>query len=313
MRIIGVAIATVCCVTLLWAAGPAPWSVGWAAPAPSPEVGTYEVKNCEVNKRPSEPCRKSWEGEFLHIIDDHTYWWGGFHAPYQITDGGNGIKLDCWTDWNSNLSLRDKKIKFWWIEKQPKPPDKSFDLWLEGGKLALPTASLPPLSPCGRLQGTPGIDPRIATNRRLPVRPGLYAQVPEPRTVDGELLLTVRTRTDMGPDKPPATAEDIRLWDCLITNGYPRVEFIDTNTQEHQRAFVWPDGRFRAQLRPGVSYDWSLLPTDCGTPGQPAGSSGRFKLDRLDPATTTEKVLLSCFVFKNRGFTDCKGWWLVHP
>ncbi|MGQ0550809.1 MAG: hypothetical protein ACT4PY_14190 [Armatimonadota bacterium] len=132
----------------------------------------------------------------------------------------------------------------------------------------------------------------------LQTQPGVY------RAVNGEFLLTLAAG---------ATQSDTAMWTCVMRRGYPSLEFVEpaaTSGGQPQReeVFVWPDARFRARLRDGVTYQWSALASDCGA-AQPGAT---LQHSMPQPVDSEEKVVLACAIGGGR-FATCRGWWLVRP
>ncbi len=137
----------------------------------------------------------------------------------------------------------------------------------------------------------------------------VQTQASQPRTIEGEMLLTLKS----DPEKNQPAPEDVRVWACLVTRGYPSIEFVEQPGDAVQSVFVWPDGRFLAELRGGVDYTLRLLPSQqCGTPMTEIKDKGHLLRGPAVRESSEEKVLLACFVV-NKSLSECHPWWLSRP
>jgi hypothetical protein len=308
------------CGLLLLAAGvggPLPQQA--SAQAPAALLGTYNVTDPDMSKFMGQ----------LFLLPDGYFIWGDYYAPYRVT-GNNVVELDC-RYWRGEFATTSRRLTFTWTHEtlkvsgttelayqgEPRPPARSQrpapDICKWGKSWGRTTP--PAVQPADSQQMTAG-----APGAPLPA--WLQAQTPVVRAVYGEIMLT--TTAD-------AQSADIDLWVCLVTQTYPRVELIEpggngasqgtsgltsgstaTTAGERRDVFVWPDGKFRTSLRPGVSYVWSLLPIRCNTAGDRHPGQPPLVIGPADQVRSEEKVILACYV-KDRLLTDCHAWWLVRP
>jgi hypothetical protein len=290
--------AAVACIVLLAAAGVGV-SPGERAQAQDVRalIGTYKVADYALNDK-SNPVMATALGR-LHLLPNGNYVWGAYHAPYRVT--GQRIELDCRAsgDYTSDrkLNLRRTKPEVGQTYK--------YGLEYEGTLEAIPPGRTLAPKGCNWEQHASPVWNRqvLAAARREPVGRTLQAQASPPRVVDGELLLTIK--------RQGYTPADVALWSCLITEGYPRLEFLEQPGAQPQEVFVWPDARFRTELRGGVRYQFSLLPSTCDTPRRQLGARMR-KEGPVTPPATEEKVVVACYVSGGR-LVECDGWWLIRP
>lgn len=299
-------------------------TAGWAAPAGPPAqiaVEVYSVVNRTVDGQPVSPSDlEQWRRRPLHLVPEDrttnpstpaTYWWAETRAPYRLTRGGQGIELECHRGWIGEVV--PPSMTFTWTQHLGKIKHAHEILVRHAGQRLVRLSDLPRSQGCPEpsagAQPVDRMERRVVAGRAVPAGaagPGPVAQagVP-PRILDGELLLSVN-RSNRAI--PLSTRDDLRLWECLVTRSIPAVRF-DDGAGDTREAFVWPDGRFRTELRPGVRYTWTLGGTTCGTAAQVGAT---VQGDAAAVVRRREKLLLACYVAERR-FEGCAGWWLIQP
>ena len=289
-RMIPVIIA---CVALVLTAGAPRAPEVWAQDARL--EGAYEAKEYAVNDEAKPALLKGMSR--LYLLPNRNYIWMGYHAPYRVN--GQVIELDC--RWSGEVFVTtSRRLVFSWIKRELRQEHK-VTLEFLGPVDRYPPDEQPILKPCGWKQAGSSSGPLVAVGpQRQPAQANLQAQATPRRAIDGELLLTVRNQG--------ATEADFRLWNCLTT-GYPKVELVEPG-QPARQVFVWPDARFRAELRGGVPYQWWLLPEGCDTATRQQG--GLIPPGPVNPVPTEEKVVLACYASAGR-LADCHAWWLIKP
>jgi hypothetical protein len=246
--------------------------------------GAYQVAKHERGRRdvPSQM-------DLLHVLPGNRYAWENDHANWRV--GSGGLQLDCRADWLASYSPARRQVEFEFVDGTN--ATNKLTLNLLG-----PTTAHPRREPLKAWR-----DCKYAT-ANAPMRryetAGLQVVQAVTRPVSGEILLT--------PDRN-ATPDDLATWRCL-TDQYPRIEFTPLAGGQTDRVFVFPDGRFRADLSGGVAYGWGAVPSGCNVDGVQRGGI----LPPGPPAApaTAEKVFLACNV-RARRLDPCHQWWLVRP
>lgn len=298
-RIAAVAIAI---ATLVLFPGVVSFSASWAqAQASRPTPGMYKVTNYTVDGEPKPKLARKTKPLFLKPND--RYIWAGYHAPFRMR--GQAIDLDC-QPVSGVVSLQVSKFTITLTE---------FVQGLEGFKEEHKTyfeyeadafpAKEPTADDCKwkfhqRGSGGSAVGPGTAGRpQRGALVASLQAQAVEERGVNGQVLLAIGGRAD------------VDLWVCLVENGYPDV-LIGEPGATPTEVSVFPGGRFRADLRGGIVYNWAFLTSGCETPTRqpdPAANVGPGPNQR---PVTEEKIVLGCYVLGG-ALTRCTGWWLTRP
>ncbi|MGH2375932.1 MAG: hypothetical protein ACRDIC_20980, partial [bacterium] len=308
----GAAVA-VCLAGLLQAAATEHLSRVWAqAPTPARE-GAYRVERRHTKSlgdwEPATipPSFPRW----IYLLRGSEYVWGegaqGYRSNYRFgtrdTPGGRVNTISLCHRWAGDIRQVDPTTLVLEVSHNgvAQRTEAEFKGTLEQNPLP---QSLPDRMPCNTKDWPTGSLPAgelIAQNPQDGPRAlALQAQAGTHRAVNGELLLTLASG---------ASQSDIAMWTCVMRRGYPSLEFIEPGAQpQRQEVFVWPDARFRARLRDGVTYQWSALASDCGA-AQPGAT---LQHDRPQPTDSEEKVVLACAIGGGR-FATCRGWWLVRP
>ncbi len=291
-RVVAVAAA---CLIFLFTAGIHPVPQGWAQDAGV--AGAYEVKQYLINNESKDVIVKSMPR--LYLLPNRFYIWGTFHAPYRLA--GQVIDLDC--RWTGEVPSSGR-LTFSWTKKELRQEHKVFLEYL-GPLPQLAGDQVPQVKACNwEKQAGPVGRQLVAAAQPPDARPMprvLQAQANPRRAIDGELLLAIRNQG--------AQPADAQQWACVVNNGYPKVEFAEQGGSPTE-VFVWPDARFRTELRGGTPYLWNLLPAGCDLTGRQLG--GLLQPGPLAPAPTQEKVVLACYVSGGR-FASCQAWWLIKP
>lgn len=282
------------CIAVILALGAGSSSEVSAQARPRP--GVYKVVDYFLN----ESLDKDTAGAMprLQLLPTGHYVWGKYYAPFKM-EAQATIILDC-RAWGE--VSQDGKII---LRRTDRERDQRFRYVLEYERaLEGPPTGSPKGCDYQKHTSAPAPSLLAAASQQEALRIGIQVQAPAKRTIDGELLLTI--------DRRGYTQEDLNLWSCLITRGYPKVEFFEGQGQPaEEEVFVWPDASFRTDLRGGVNYQWALTPRACMSPTRQLGGIVQRPGPELPPSTE-EKVVLACFVKQGR-FADCEMWWLVRP
>ncbi len=255
-----------------------------SAQAPAIPEGAYQVSKHERSKRdlPNQM-------DLLHVLPGNRYAWENDHANWRV--GSAGLQLDCRADWLATYSPARRQMEFEFVDGT-------------GAANRITLSLLGPVSQHARREPLkPWRDCKYASASPVMRRyetASLQLVQSAARPVSGEILLT--------PDRS-ATPDDLTAWRCL-TDQYPRLEFTPLSGGQTERVFVFPDGRFRADLSGGVAYGWAATPSGCGIEGVQRGGI----LPPGPPAApaSAEKVFLACNV-RGRRLDPCHQWWLVKP
>ncbi len=304
----------VCVAALLQAAAAEHASRVWAqAQAPARE-GAYRVERRQtkslgdweaVTIPPSFP-------RWIYLLRSGEYVWGegtqGYRSNYRFgtrdTPGGRVNTISLCHRWAGDIRAADPTTLV--LEVSHNGVAQRTEVEYKGTLEQIPLPqSLPDRLACHPNNWPTGFPPQAGELIAQHPQPGsrtvaLQAQAGTYRTVNGEFLLTLASG---------ATQSDIAMWTCVMRRGYPGLEFIEPGAQpQRQEVFVWPDARFRARLRDGVTYQWFAQASDCG----PAQTGATLQHDRPQPTDSEEKVVLACAIGGGR-FSTCRGWWLVRP
>jgi len=215
------------------------------AQTPAPAVGEYQYKNYRVGIT-SWPDAKVKGLPHINLLANNRFIYGsgdsGYHGDYRVLPGGK-VELGTCLGWKGEVTQQpNPELRFkmtdakagqgheWNMERlgapRPPSPEPQYDA---GCKFAFATD-------------------RTTTASRVAV----LAQTAGGRIIDGEIFLATKR------DAPP---RDASLWSCLVTNGYPGVEYGEAPVgPAPQPLLVLPDGRFRSRVRGGVNYRWWMLP-----------------------------------------------------
>lgn len=267
------------------------------AQAPAPAVGEYQYKNYRVGIT-SWPDAKVKSLPHINLLPNNRFIYGsgdsGYHGDYRVLPGGK-VELGTCLGWRGEVTqVPNPELRFkmtdakagqgheWNMERlgapRPPSPEPPYD---SGCKFAFATD-------------------RTTTASRVAV----LAQTAGGRIIDGEIFLATKR------DAPP---RDASLWSCLVTNGYPGVEYGEAPVgPAPQPLLVLPDGRFRSRVRGGVNYRWWMLPAGCETPPRQPLAGIATPVGPMEPAASGEKILLACWV-QGGVLPDCNGWWLRKP
>jgi hypothetical protein len=202
-----------------------------------------------------------------------------------------GLQLDCRADWLAGYSPARRQLEFEFVDGTG--ATNKLTLNLLG-----PTTAHPRREPLKAWRDCKYATASPVMRRYETASVQLVQSAARP--VSGEILLT--------PDRN-ATAEDLATWRCL-TDQYPRIEFTPLAGGQAERVFVFPDGRFRADLSGGVAYGWAAIAAGCGVDGPQRG--GILPPGPAAAPASAEKVFLACNV-RGRRFEPCHQWWLVRP
>lgn len=259
-------------------------------------AGAYKARSVNVGGR-EWSRQKVDELPELILLPNNRFIYGsgddGQHGDYQAVAGGK-VQLGKCVGWKADI---------------PQPPNRNLDFKTTDGK-----AGIGQEIRMERLGDPHGVRPeplyqtdcKVALTGRTTAaaRDMVLTQAQQSRIIDGDIFLATRQG---------ASPADLELWTCLVTGGYPGVEYAeDGSSTPAQRLLVLPDGRFRSRVRGGAIYRWWMLPSGCPTaPRQPLSGIGT-PAGPMDPWVSGEKILLACFV-GNGGLPDCAGWWLKKP
>jgi hypothetical protein len=279
-------IAVIVSLGLASALAPAGWEPPRPASAQSPGLpeGAYQLVDHDRGRR-----KVPTQMDLLHVLPGNRYAWENDHANWRVRD--TGPQLDCRADWGVRYSPALRQAQFEFTDGNGVP--NTLTLNLLG-----PTAAHPRREPLKAWRDCKYAS--VSAGMRRYETASLQLVQTAARPVSGEILLT--------PDRN-ATPDDLAAWRCL-TDQYPRLEFTPLAGGQTERVFVFPDGRFRADLSGGVAYGWAVTTTACGLDGVQRG--GILQPGPPSAPATAEKVFLACNV-RGRRLDPCHQWWLVRP
>lgn len=266
------------------------------AQAPGPIPGEYQYKNYRVGVT-SWPEVKVKTLPHIHLLPNNRFIYGSgdpwYYGDYRVLPGGK-VELGSCLGWKGEVAQSPNELRF-------KMTDAKAG---QGHEWSMERLG-PPRTPSPEPEYKPNCGFAFTTDRTTTAsRAPVLVQSAAGRIIDGEIFLATKR------DAPP---QDTSLWACLVTNGYPGLEYGEVPTgPAPQPLLVLPDGRFRSRVRGGVTYRWWMLPAGCDTPPRQPLAGIATPVAPLEPAQSGEKILLACWV-QGGALPDCHGWWLRKP